>query len=211
MPDQDIYNRHIPKNWQTAARIAFTSRDDELVTQTLLRALGKEVKLGGCPGIDEIAATVADFVSSPDAPTHDAISRRLERISRRYGNERTAIAQEAARKFLLDTASVHSGTTLALSKGQVSLAISKAFLIELAISKISSPKLAASLLENGELSTYQYVQRQHHVGHLLATSPVIELLAHRLLEAPEGQGIKTPRVTITKLTPEEAASYQLTS
>lgn len=211
MPDQDIYNRHIPKNWQTAARVAFTSQDDEFITQTLLRALGNEVKQGGCPGIDEIAATVADFVASPNAATCDEISRRLERINRRYANERTALAQEAARKILLDTDNSHSGTPLVLGEGRISLAISKAFLIELAMSKISSPKLAASLSKKRELSTYLYMQRQQRVGHLLATSPEIELLAQRLLDAPEGRGIKAPRVTITKLSPEEAASYQLTS
>lgn len=210
MPDQDIYNRHIPKNWQTAARIAFTSHDAELITQKLVGALGREFKQGGCPGIDEITATVMDSISLPGDAQHEEISRRLERIAMRYANERTLLAREAARKILLDIVSSHSSTPLAIDEGQISLAISKAFLVDLAISKISSPELAVALSTKRELSTYLYVQRQQRAGQLLIACPQIEVLAQRLLDAPEGQGIRAPRVTITKLSPAESASYQLT-
>lgn len=210
MPDQDIYNHHIPRNWQTAARVAFTSDDDELITQKLVRALGLEVKQGGCPGINEIVVAAKDFVESSTVVGVVEISRRLDRITRCHANERTYLAREAARKIVLDISISPSSTPLVLDERRIDLAISKAFLVELAISKISSPALAASLANKQEVSTYEYVQRQERIGDLLAKSREIETLAQRLLNAPQGHGLRAPRVTITKLSTEESASYQLT-
>lgn len=210
MPDQDIYNRHVPKGWQTAARIAFTSRDDQFTTQMLLRALGEEVNQGGCPGIHEIAAIVADVVASPNASPYEEISGRLDRIVRRHAKERTYLAREAARKIVLDFAISPFSTPLVLNDGRVDLAVSKALLVELAISKVSPPALAAELKITREVSTYEFVQRQERMGDLLSKSPEIENLAQRLLDAPQGHGLRAPRVTITKMSAEELASYQLT-
>ncbi len=210
MPDQDIYNRHIPRNWQTAARIAFTSPDDELVKQTLLRALGKEVKQGGCPGIDEIVVSARDFVECSTIVGYQEITRRLDRITRRYANERTYLAREAARKIVLDISMSPSSTPPVHDERRIELAISKAFLAELAISKISSLALAATLAKQQVMSAYEYVKRQERILNLLNNCPEIEILAQRLVNAPQGHGLRAPRVAITKLSTEESASYQLT-
>jgi hypothetical protein len=41
MPDGDVYDRHVDRGWQTAARRVFESDYDELALPSLLRALDR--------------------------------------------------------------------------------------------------------------------------------------------------------------------------
>lgn len=153
---------------------------------------------------------MADVVASPNASLYEELNRRFDQIVRRHTNERTHLARDVARKIVLDIGCPQPSIPSALDKGRISLAIAKAFLVELAISKVSSPALAASLANKEVVSTYGYVQRQERIGLLLTNSREIEILAQRLLDAPQGHGLRSPRVTFTKLSTEELASYQLT-
>lgn len=210
MPDGDVYSRHIPRGWQTAAKFVFTGQDDAVSLPKLFRAMGQMVKQGGCPGINEIAAVVEDALMSPRLTSNQQMKRELEQIKRRYASDRTVFASETARRIVGSPADWFPDSSVLRDSERIRLTVVRMVLIELAMSQISSTALQTSLMKRGDVTFHEYEQRQRHAKDLLVNSPQVEQLAGQLLGKPEGDGIKVPRIRSPKLTPEEFITFPLT-
>jgi phosphatidylserine/phosphatidylglycerophosphate/cardiolipin synthase-like enzyme len=210
MPDRDVYSRHVERGWQTSARFAYSSQDDDMIMLKLMNALGAEVRRGGCPGLEEIARVAIDALRTRDLVQDKGSKRRLDHIIRRHLNERTTIAAESARRIVAVPALSCIGAATFIDDKEVRLGIAKEFLADLAVHKIASPRLLRSLQAEENMSVSEYMWRQKRVQRLLISHPALDTLAHRLLAAPEGHLITIPRVSVPKLSPEEMATFPLT-
>ena len=210
MPDGDVYSRHIPRGWQTAAKFVFTGQDDAVSLPKLFRALGQMVKQGGCPGINEIAAVVEDALMSPRLTSNQQMKRELEQIKRRYASDRTTIASDVARRIVASPADWFPDSSRLRDPERVRLTVVRAVLIELVMTQISSTALQTSLMNSGDVTFHEYWQRQRHFKRLLFDSPHIGELAGEVFRNPEGDGIKVPQIRSPKLTPEEFITFPLT-
>lgn len=210
MPDGDVYSRQVPKGWQTAARFVFTGQDDAVTIPKLIRALGQFVKDGGCPGINDIATIAADALISPHAADLQEVKRDLAEINRYYASDRTALASDVARRIVASPVNLFPDASVACDNETIRISVVRKVLVELLMNQMSSTALQTSLINSGDVTFHEYWHRQRHVNDLLSDSPEVEVLARQLLHAPEGKGIKTPRVHISRLTPEEFVSFPLT-
>lgn len=210
MPDRDVFSRHVPRGWQTAARICYSGLDDAVTMVKLMRALGKNVKQGGCPGIDEIPNIVADAIGSPHTAPHEGARRRLDQVNRKYVNARTEVAVESARALLAFAETQDQSTSGSVDLEQIRLDVGTRFLIEFAMRQISSPSLLAALGETDDVPVAVYLQGQQRARKLLTDSPEVGTLARQLLSSPEGDRATTPRMTIPQMTPDEMVSFALT-
>lgn len=210
MPDRDVFSRHIPREWQTAAKVAYGGRDDVVAKVELVRALSKYVKQGGCPGIDEIADIVADIVGFPDTHPYEGARRGLEQASRKYVNGRTEVAVEVARRILAFDSILNPSVSGPVDLDQIRVNVAKRFLIESAMRQISSPSLLRFLEETGDELAAIYLRQQQHARKLLADSSEIGTLARQLLSSPEGDQARIPRLSIPEMTPDEMVSFALT-
>lgn len=211
MPDRDVFSRHIPRGWETAARAAHSGLDDAVTRVKLLRALIKDMKQGGCPGIDEIADIVGDAKGSLDTAPQEGAWRRLEQVNRKYVCERTAAAVNSALSILAALSTAAPGASRFAEPSQIRFIVAKTFLIDFAMMQISSSALLSSLERNGDVSVSEYLQRQEHARQLLTNSLEVGTLARQLLVAPDGEQAKTPRLPIPKMTPEEMVSCALST
>lgn len=210
MPDCDVYDRHVPRGWKTAARIVFTNHDEGVAREKLLRALGDTIKQGGCPGIDQVTSLVAEALECSDTvkARNNEVKRQLQYITSRYSNYRTEMLAEVARKVLLCPKLQFPDT---IGREQIKLEVARVFLVRLVKSNISPQALENALCREDELSPVEYGQHIGRFERLLADSPEMNILAARLLAAPSGEGIKIPPVRAPKLSMEEIMALHLTS
>lgn len=193
MPDGDVYDRNIDRWWQTAARRVFESDGNELAPPALLRALGRMMKDGGCPGFDVIVAITADAICSEDvSAVRREASTRLECVRRSARNDRTTVAVEAARR-LLAAPDVLELADPSRRPNVVRQEIAERFLIDLAEKKYSAGVLLRELVEIRGVSIDDYRRRAERARSLLASSPELSRLASQVLTCPTGAGIKEPR------------------
>lgn len=210
MPDRDIYNRHVPRGWQTAARFVFTGQDADVTRAKLLRALGKDVQQNGLPGIDAIASIVAAAVTASNSTIVREALFQLEQVCFRHASDRTVLAVKTARRILLNPSAELSELANLRDPSQVALRTVRLCLIDLVVKALSPPSLTAELVETRDLSFRDYRTRLSRVKSLLEDDPQLDLLASRLRSSPGGEGIKAPRIVDPKLTPEELISLPLT-
>lgn len=210
MPDRDVFSRHVPWGWQTAARICYSGLDDAATTVNLLRALGSDMKQGGCPGIGEVGDVVADAKGLSDTDPFAGARRRLEQVNRKYVNDRTEVAVETARTILAFDNILEPSTLGLADADQFRLNVAIKFLIDFAMKQISSPSLLDSLGKTSDVPHAVYLERQQRARRLLADLPEIKTLARQLLSSPEGDRATTPRLTISQMTSDEMVSFALT-
>jgi len=214
MPDGDVYDRNVDRWWQTAARRVFESDNDELALPSLIRALGRMMKFGGCPGIDAVVAITADTVCSPDvgAARREATAR-LERVRRESGSDRTTVVVEAARGLLADAEALQLGDPRHCDPAVVRLRIAERLLVELATMKFSPGKLiqVQEQVENRGVTIELYRRRAERARSLLASSPELARLASQVVARPSGVGIKAPRPKMPKPSQEALVHMAISS
>ena len=204
MPDRDIYDRNIERGWQTAARHVYEGDEDELTLPSLLRALGRTLKDGGCPGIDTIASITATAVGSADPRGgRREVNAQLEQVRRASGNARTEIAVDVAGRILADPEALFPTLAARRYRDRAKLVVAEAILVELAIRKSSHPALTHELVEKEHKPIGLVLARRQHARDLLASAPQINKLAREVLGCPEGQTVKVPRVKTPKPTQED--------
>lgn len=198
MPDRDIYDRHVERGWQTAARRVYQG-DWELAVPSLLGSLKRVVKRDGCRGIDRIAAIVVTAVCSPDLTgRRRAAEPALARVERDNLSTPTDIATAAARRIIADPGQFMP-IPLDPSAKEQSLAIATAaILVEVAMTKISPPCLTGEILEKDGVPSGVVIAHRQRARGLLAEAPDLLKLARAVLQQPDGKPIKLPRVRIAK-------------
>lgn len=204
MPDRDVYDRNIERGWQTAARRVYEGADDELTLPSLVRALGRTLKDSGCPGIDMIASIAATAVGSAD-PRNERreVSAQLELVRRENGSARTEIAVDVARRILVDADELFPNLADRQDPNRVTLVVAEAIVVELAIQKISNLALTRELVEKEHKTIDLVLATRQHARNLLAGAPQITKLAQQVLDCPEGQMVKVPRLKTPKPSQED--------
>jgi hypothetical protein len=199
MPDRDVYDRNVARGWQTAARRVYQGDDDELTLRSLLYSLGRVLKDGGCPGIDEIAAIVAQAVASPDPlVTRREAHAQMERVRRASGSTRTEVAGEVARRVLVDPGAVFPTLADGHDQERAKLGVAASILAELAIKKISPAAVTHELVEVERVPIEAVLARRRNAQGLLAGAPQLTKLAREVLAQPDGRLVKAPRVKTPK-------------
>ena len=212
MPDRDVYDRNVDRGWQTPSRHVYGGSDDDLTLPSLLRALGRTLKNGGCPGVDTVASIVAEAVGSAEPRlARREVGAQLEQVRRACGSARTEIAVVIARRILAEPDVLFPTPADCLDRDRVKEIVAKEILVELAIRKISTSALTHELVEKENKSIGHVLARRQHARELLTSAPQITGLAREVLASPEGQTIKIPRVKTPKPAQEEILVMAISS
>jgi hypothetical protein len=194
MPDGDVYDRHVDRGWQTAARRVFESDDDELALPSLLRALGRMLKDGGCPGIDAVVEIPTEALGSPGGGAVRREARaQLERVRREAASDRTNVVIDAALRLLAEPESLGLGDLIRQNTDAVRQKIAEQLLVELAARKFSPGVLLQDQVVNRGVGIEVYRRRAERGRSLLASSPELSRLACQVMAHPNGVGIRAPR------------------
>jgi hypothetical protein len=194
MPDGDVYDRKVDRGWQTAARRVFESDADELTLASLIRSLGRMMKGGGCPRIDEVVTITADALGSPEVSTTRREARtQLDRVRREACNDRTTVVVEAAKRLLADPYGLDLPDPNRRDPDAVHLKIAQWLMVELATRKFAPGALMQEQVENRGVPIEVFRRRRERARSVLASSPELARLTSQMLAHPNGMGIKAPR------------------
>lgn len=101
MPDGDLFDRRVKRAWRTAALCVLGVGEAGDALPAVLRALGKEIKASGCPGLDQILKILSKAIRSPNlVSTRISANAELDHVRLQYGSEATEFAIRAARCIL---------------------------------------------------------------------------------------------------------------
>lgn len=210
MPDRDIFDRTVRPGWKTAARLVIGSADDPSALASLIRALAKEVKNGGCPGLDQIVDIVVDDLRASDQRAARHLAHwQLDRVRLLQGNGVTEIAIIAAKQFLARPASL-SDNSLEKDEEETRINVAAHILADLADALMCSARLRAEIVEQGQVSFQAVQARRDRAKEMLVSAPEIRRLAQQLLADSSGALVKSPRISRAKLSQAEILVTALT-
>lgn len=211
MPDRDVFNRKVKSGWQAAARRMIGAANDPDALPSVLRALGKEIKSNGCPGVDQIVRVIVDAIRSPDPRTaRKRAHEQLEEIRRDQGSGNTEIAVAFGRKLLAGAPDLNINGISPMDDDQLRLHLSILILADLADASTCPAAVLAEIVEGGEVSFQDVSSRRQHLRDMIASAPEIRRLAVQLLVDPSGSSVRLPRIPRAKVSQAEILVTALT-
>ncbi len=199
MPDRDVFRLNCKPGWQTAARRMIGSLDDPEALPSVLRALGRETKANGCPGIDEIVSVLAEALQAPVTPVIrlEALNR-LESIRVQHGSANTEVAISSGRRLLASASGLGLPENGMESVGEIRVSIATAILADLADSEMCPAAVLHELIEDRKASFQEVDERRQRAKSLVAAASETRRLAVQLLIDPTGISVRAPRILRVK-------------
>jgi hypothetical protein len=208
MPDRDVFNRNVHRGWQSASRRMLATTDDPEALASVVRALAKLMREGGCPGFDQIIGTVVEAweSSAPEGARQTAVAK-LDYIRLHEGNSATEIAIASARRFLPQGDELpHQALVQPTDRDYVATRV----LAEVADAYLCPASLLGELVESGELSYHELRSRRERAKSMICASPEARRLAAQLLSNPSGTSVQMPRSSGVKPSQAEILVVALT-
>lgn len=186
MPDNDIFRRNVNRGWQKAARLNFGAEDDPNALPSAIRALGGELKGGGCPRFPEIITVVTGAIESANFTVDRRLAfDELEHINFEAASGITEIAVNVAKRLI----SQHQNNA-----GSWSENVAVQILAGIAVSRMCPAAIIHALVEEGSIP-YQTLDTRRKRSQLrIATAPETLSLAKMLLADPTGVSVKAPQI-----------------
>jgi hypothetical protein len=211
MPDGDVFNRRVRRGWQTASQRMIGGGEGHDALPSVLRALGREVKATGCPGIDRVVGAVAGGIrsSQPVAARRLALAE-LERLRVDHGNHATEIAIGSGRRLLAGVSEPERSAMLAMDNGELRAHLATMILADLADAAMCPAGLLPQLVEEGGVSFQEFRVRRQQNKELIVAAPEARRMAIQLLADPSGASVKAPRIRRERLSQAEILTTALT-
>lgn len=212
MPDGDVFNRRVRRGWQTASKRMIGGGEGHDALPSVLRALGREVKVTGCPGLDRIVSTVAGAIRSSQLRTARRLAlAELEHLRVEHGNQATEIAIGSSRRILALASEPAHSAILAMDDGELRAHLATTILADLADAAMCPAGLLPELVEEGDISFQEFHARGQQNKELIVAAPEARRMAIQLLADPSGASVKTPRIRQERLSQAEILVMALTS
>ena len=212
MPDGDIIDRRVKRGWQTASRRMIGAGEGPDAVPAVLRALAKEIKADGCPGLDEVVGIlVAAKGSLEPRAARSTAHEQLDRIGLRYGNRATKQAIKSAGHVLAVWANPDDAATWEMDDGELRVHIACVVLADIADAQMCPAVALHELVEGGNASFQEVDSRRQQSKELIVAAPETRRMAVQLLADPSGSSVKTPRFHGEKPSQAEILVTPLTS
>lgn len=211
MPDGDVFDRRVKRGWRNAASCVLGGGKADNALPAVLRALGKEVKASGCPGLDQILKALSEAIRSPHlVSTRASANAALDHVCLQYGSQATEFAVRAARCILaigLDSAMF---AVRVMDEGELRVHLTKEILAHMADSWMCPAGILPELVENGNVSYQEVEARRQENKRLVTAAPETNRMAIQLLADPSGVLVRVPQFHREKLSPSEILVTPLT-
>jgi hypothetical protein len=211
MPDGDVYDRHGMRGWKKASSWIVGAGNFDDGIPSALRALGREIKTTGCPGIDQIVGTVVDaFQPCDQMGAKQQAIERLEQIRIQYGSRATEIAIRSSKSLIVETFELDRSKFSSFDDGNLRTDITVHILADLSDACLCPSGVLTGLVEDSRLSFQEVHSRRERAKQIVAAAPETRRLAIQLLANPSGAQVKTPRFRREKLSQSEILATPLT-
>jgi len=193
MPDRDVFDRHVQREWRKVARLLLSAEVDPSVLQKVMRHLGDDFRRKGCPGFDQIVSIVVEAASSDQSMeiARQVAVNRLEQTRRCEGASSTEIAVGAANVVLAEL--MHYHEAVVADQKELELRFAAQILAELAAKRMNFSSLLPEMVEHNLLSYQTMAARIERTKRSLRSSPDMRALAAQILQDPSGRTLKLPR------------------
>lgn len=203
MPDRDVFDRNVSRDWQSAARLTIGHDGNPDSLRAVIRALGKRLEREGCPGFETIVRIVLEaYRSTYRQHVRRPAYERLDRLRCEEANSTTEIAVAAAKRLLIQPP-LYCGDPWPVTIGA-------SILSELADARMCPAPLLAELVESGDVSFQTIKARRDCAKSMLAAAPETRRLAEMLLADASGASVKTPRMERQKMSQADILATALT-
>jgi hypothetical protein len=211
MPDGDVFDRSIRRGWQTASRRVLGGGEGQDALPSVLRALGKEVRANGCPGLDQIVSVLTSAIrsSQPKAMRQPALVK-LEHLRVQHGDRITQLAIDSARRLLAGGFEPGLSTRQMMDDGELRIDLCTTMLADLADAFMCPAALLPRLVEEGNVSFQAFHSRRQRNKESIVGAPESRRLALQLLADPSGALVKVPQIRRERLSQAEILATALT-
>ena len=210
MPDGDVFARKVRRNWQTASSRMIGGGEGYQALPAVFRALAKEIKANGCPGLDQIVDILVS-VFRLQQPTTERIQAvaQLDQVRVQHGNRSTEIAIGSSRRLLAGN-SESEPALQEMDDGELRIHLSAIILADLADASLCPAALLSELVEEKDVSFQEVHSRRAQCKELLIAAPETRRTAVQLLVDPSGASVRAPQIRREPLSQAEILATALT-